>query len=141
MLAGTVALLVGLSPDVHPAYIAGCLAMVGLGLGLGVGAAGTAAVESAPRELAGSASGTSSMMRYVGSIVGAGILSGVLSSDAASGDVATFRIVMTAVVATAALSCVAAVFIHRFVHSDALAVPHRGSPAEAAEPRPQPESL
>lgn len=122
MLAGTVALLIGLSPDVHPAYIAGCLALLGLGLGLGVGAASTAAVESAPRALAGSASGTSSMMRYVGSIVGAGILSGVLSSDAAGGEVATFRIVMAAVVATAALACVAAAFIHRFVEAEAVAV-------------------
>ena len=122
MLAGTVALLAGLSPDVPPAYLAACLAVLGLGLGLGVGAASTAAVESAPRALAGSASGTSSMMRYVGSIVGAGILAGVLSSDAAGGDVTTFRLVMAAVVATAALSCVAAMFIHRFVGAEAVAV-------------------
>jgi MFS family permease len=122
LLGGTVALLVGLSPDVPAAYIAGSLAVFGLGLGLGVGAAGTAAVEAAPRSLAGSASGTNSMMRYAGSIVGAGILSGVLSSDAAGGDVATFRIVMAAVVATAALACVAAAFIHRFVDGEVVEV-------------------
>jgi hypothetical protein len=52
------------------------------------------------------------MMRYAGSIVGAGILAGVLSG----GDgVTTFRIVMVAVAVTAALAVVAAMFIHRFV--------------------------
>jgi len=124
MLIGAVALLAGLSRTVSPAYLAGCLGVLGLGLGLGVGAADTAAVESAPRAFAGSAAGTSSMMRYAGSIVGAGILAGVLSdSGAADGDVTTFRLVMIAVAITAALAVVAAMFIHRFVAPEAIAVP------------------
>lgn len=124
MLVGAVALLTGLSETVSPVYLAGCLAVLGLGLGLGVGAANTAAIESAPRELAGGASGTSSMMRYVGSIVGAGILAGVLSSDSAGADVATFQLIMVAVTVTAALAVVSATFIHRFVNrGPSLAVP------------------
>lgn len=116
MLIATMGLLAGLSRTVSPYYLAMCLALLGLGLGLGVGAANTAAVESAPPSLAGSAAGTTSMMRYAGSIVGAGILAGVLSdSGGADGDIATFRVVMLAVVVTAGLAMVAALFIHRFV--------------------------
>jgi EmrB/QacA subfamily drug resistance transporter len=123
MLAGATALLAGLSPTVSPGYLAACLAVLGLGLGLGVGAANTAAVESAPRALAGSAAGTSSMMRYAGSILGAGILAGVLTGGQASdGDVTTFRLVTVAVVVTAALSVVAAMFIHRFVDVETIPV-------------------
>ena len=118
MLAATVALLSGLTETVSPAYLGACLALMGLGLGLGVGAANTAAVESASAKYAGSASGTSSMMRYVGSIVGAGILAGVLTSDGASGDVDTFRLVMLAVAVTAGMALVSSMFIHRFVEPE-----------------------
>ena len=47
-------------------------ALVGMGVGLTFGPSATAAIESAPREQAGIAAGTNSMMRYLGSIVGAG---------------------------------------------------------------------
>jgi hypothetical protein len=114
MLVGASALLAGLDESVPIAYMAGCLAVLGLGLGLGVGAANTAAVESAPIALAGSASGTSSMMRYIGSILGVGILAGVLNDGGSAADLDTFRIVMGAVVFTAALSVGAATLIHRF---------------------------
>ena len=139
MLIGAAVLLAGLSRTVSAGYLAACLAVLGLGLGLGAGAANTAAVESAPRSLAGSAAGTSSMMRYVGSILGAGILAGVLTDGAAGdGDVTTFRLVTVAVVVTAALSVVAAMFIHRFVAPEAIPVhsEHEGvSLFPAAEPR------
>jgi MFS family permease len=114
MLAATLALLAGLSESASAAYLAACLGLMGLGLGLGVGAASTAAIEAAPYSLAGAAAGTSSMMRYVGSIVGAGVLAGVLGDDV-TGDIGTFRLVMVAVTATAALSVIAATFVHRFV--------------------------
>jgi EmrB/QacA subfamily drug resistance transporter len=122
-LAGSAALLAVLDSDTPPAYLAACLALLGFGLGLGMGAATTAAVESAPRERAGSAAGTSSMMRYAGSILGAGALAGILS-DASDGDasVATFRVLMAAVVATAALAVVAGMFIHRFPGTVTIAV-------------------
>ena len=114
MTAGAIALLAGLHRDVSSAYLAVCLALLGVGLGIGTGPASTAAFESAPASLAGSAAGTSSMMRYVGSIVGAGILAGVLNtSNAGQADVTTFRLVAMAVAGTAALAVVAATFIHR----------------------------
>lgn len=114
MTAGAFALLVGLHADVSALYLAACLSVLGVGLGLGTGAAITAAVESAPARLAGSAAGTSSMMRYIGSIVGAGILAGVLNSSGADhAAVPTFRFVALAVTATAALAIAAASFIER----------------------------
>jgi EmrB/QacA subfamily drug resistance transporter len=127
MLGGAIMLLAGMRADVPTAYLALCLAVLGLGLGAGVGAANTAAIEAAPRSLAGSASGTSSMMRYLGSIVGAGILAGVLGEGSSAGDITTFRFVVGAVIATAALAVVAAAFIHTFPRPEFEA-------AEAEEP-------
>jgi MFS family permease len=124
MLIAAIALFAGLSRTVSAGYLAACLALLGLGLGLGVGAANTAAVESAPRTLAGSAAGTSSMMRYAGSIIGAGILAGVLNDHSGvGGDVTTFRLVTLAVITTAALAAAASMFIHRFVATEAIRVP------------------
>lgn len=131
MFGGSVALLAGLGPSVSPIYLAACLATIGLGLGLGSGAAQTAAVESVPRSLAGSASGTSSMMRYVGSILGAGLLSGVLNNTtAARGDVTTYQVVALAVAGTAGLAVLAAGFIHRLPATLTLSIPRE----DVAEP-------
>lgn len=118
MFVGAVGLLAGMTTTTSTAYLASFLAVLGLGLGLGVGAANTAAIESAPRSLAGSAAGTSSMMRYLGSILGAGILAGLLTGGASPGAVGMFRLVMGAVVVTAALSIAAAMLIHRFAARD-----------------------
>jgi phosphate/sulfate permease len=69
------------------------------------------------------------MMRYAGSIIGAGILAGVLSdSRAAQGDVTAFRLVMVAVILTASLAVVAAMFIHRFVVPETIPVPREPAP-------------
>jgi EmrB/QacA subfamily drug resistance transporter len=88
------------------------LALLGTGVGLSTGPASTAAIESAPVTLAGSAAGTSSMMRYLGSIVGAGVLAGVLG--AASPTAGTFRVLQLTVVMMAVGSIVAASLIHKF---------------------------
>ncbi len=114
MLAAEVALLAGMSRDVSPWYLAASLGALGLGLGLSIGAASTAAIEVAPRDLAGAAAGTNSMMRYVGSIVGAGILGGVLSSDAGTSDIALFRFIFLVLVVMAAAAAATTAFIHRF---------------------------
>ncbi len=116
-LIGSVALLSILRTGASAVSLAVCLGLLGIGLGLGTGASMTAAIESAPVEQSGTASGTSSMMRYVGSILGAGLLAGVLSEGSAGqADVATFRLLGLVVVATAAMACVAATFIHTFPH-------------------------
>ena len=112
MSVGAVGLLFGLREDVSLYYLAGCLALTGLGLGIGTGPASTAAVESAPVSLAGSAAGTSSMMRYIGSIVGAGVLGGLLGhGNSFHGDMTTFRLVGVTVAVTAVVSLIAAAFI------------------------------
>lgn len=111
-LAGGVMLLAGIDGGVSFAYLAVALALVGSGIGLGTGAASTAAIEVAPRALAGAASGTNSMMRYVGSIVGAGVLAGLLGSGGAVPGVGVFQAVFAVVVGMALATVVAAAAIH-----------------------------
>ena len=114
MLASVTAIVAGMERDVSYGYLAAALTLLGLGLGLSFGAASTAAVESAPREMAGAAAGTNSMMRYVGSIIGAGILGAVLSSDAGAPEIGLFRLIFVVLTVAAALACLSTLFIHRF---------------------------
>ncbi|MGB2694530.1 MAG: MFS transporter [Dehalococcoidia bacterium] len=114
MVCGVAALVMGISADVSFGYLAVSLAAVGLGLGLSFGAAQTAAVESAPRELAGAAAGANSMMRYLGSIVGAGVLGAVLSTDGGAPDVGMFRLIYIVLLVMAALAAATTLLIHRF---------------------------
>lgn len=115
-LAGALLLLAGISRTVSVAYLGIALAVVGTGVGMGSGAASTAAIESAPTALAGAASGTNSMMRYLGSIVGAGVLAGVLTTggDALPG-IGVFRLIFALVSAMAALTIPVASMLHRFL--------------------------
>ena len=110
-----VALFARISVDVSPYYLALVLAIMGLGLGISFGAASTAAIESASRDLAGAAAGTNSMMRYLGSIVGAGILGAVLSSDSGAPGIELFRIIFGVLVVMAIAATLTTFFIHRFV--------------------------
>jgi MFS family permease len=118
MLAATLTLAVGISNDISYLMLGGCLAALGLGLGLSFGPASTAAIESAPRELAGAASGTNSMMRYLGSIIGAGILGSVLSKDTGTPDIWLFHLIFIVLLVIAGLACVSTFFIHRFPQRD-----------------------
>ncbi len=114
-VAAATFLLAGLDEDVHMAYIAVGLALLGAGVGMGFGAASTAAIESAPRSLAGAAAGANSMMRYLGSIIGAGILTGILNTSGVdTPGTGVFQIILAIVVAMAALAFVAGTMIHRF---------------------------
>ena len=111
-LAGALLVVAGIDADVSFAYLAVALALVGSGMGLGTGAASTAAIEVAPRALAGAASGTNSMMRYVGSIVGAGVLAGLLGSGGAAPGADVFRAVFVVVALMALIAVVSATAIH-----------------------------
>jgi MFS family permease len=114
-LGGALMLVVGLSEDASLGYVAASITILGLGVGLGFVASAVAAVESAPRALAGSAAGTQSMMRYFGSIVGVGLLSGLLNTqagDAPSIDV--FRLLFAVVTAMLLLSLASAALIRPF---------------------------
>ncbi len=114
LLSGVTMLLAGLDRGVSYGYLAASLVVLGLGVGLGTGPAGTAAIEAAPRQLAGAAAGTNSMMRYLGSIVGAGILGAALSSDIGAPGASLFRLIFAVLAVMAALACASAVFVHRF---------------------------
>jgi len=113
-LIGAVAILFELGDDASFAYLAASLAVLGLGIGLGSGPATTAAIEAAPLDAAARAAGTNSMMRYAGSILGAGMLAGVLDTDAAAPALDTFRLVFVVVVAMMVLAVLVAIPIHRF---------------------------
>ncbi|MGE0539125.1 MAG: MFS transporter [Dehalococcoidia bacterium] len=115
---GVVLLLAGLRADAGYGYLAASLAVLGLGMGLSTGPASTAAIETAPAGLAATASGTNSMMRYLGSIVGAGILGAVLSSGDTAPGIGVFRLIFAVLLVLAVVAVVAAAGIHRFPAPD-----------------------
>lgn len=115
---GVVLLLAGLRVDAGYGYLAASLAVLGLGMGLSTGPASTAAIETAPSGLAATASGTNSMMRYLGSIVGAGILGAVLSSGETAPGIGVFRLIFAVLLVLAVAAVVAAAGIHRFPAPD-----------------------
>jgi len=117
-LVAAVMLLAGIGTGVSSLYLALSLAVLGLGSGLGTGAASTAAVEAAPRELAGAAAGSMSMMRYFGSILGAGVLAGILNSGAAPGP-EVFRALFGVLVVMAAGAVICSALVHSFVQEPA----------------------
>lgn len=85
------ALVAGIGRDVSPVFLGVVVAALGLAVGIGFVASSAAAVEAVPTEASGAAAGTQSMMRYLGSIIGVGLLSGLLSKDGSAPDVAVFR--------------------------------------------------
>lgn len=113
ILVGIVTLLLLLQEDSPFWFLASMLALLGLGLGWSVGPSNAAAIESSPRELAGAAAGTNSMMRYLGSIVGVGILGAVLNTDSGPPELSVFRFILAVLVVMAALAALSALFIHR----------------------------
>lgn len=114
-LAAAAAVIVALDPDTSFILLAAALAAFGFGIGLGAGPATTAAIEAAPLAEAARAGGTMAMARYTGSILGAGILAGVLESgaDAAPG-LATFRVIFFVVAIMTLAAIFASLRIHRF---------------------------
>lgn len=125
--AGVTALLFGISRDVPYVLLAGLLAVLGVGLGLSTGPASAAAIESTPSEMAGAAAGTNSMMRYVGSIVGAGLLGSILNTNDVAPGIDLFRLIFAVLVAMSLLAAGCALLVHRF----AAAPPAREQPVGA----------
>ncbi|HSP56283.1 MAG TPA: MFS transporter [Dehalococcoidia bacterium] len=118
VIAGSLALLVGISRDVSFAYLAVSMAMLGLGLGISVSPTGAAAVECSPRHLAGAAAGTNSMMRYLGSIIGTGLLGAILVSDKEAPEIGVFRLIFGILVVMSVLAALSSLLIHRFPPQD-----------------------
>ena len=77
-------------------YILGLpLAVVGIGSGLGMAAQQSSGMAAWPQSVAGSAAGTLSLMRYVGSVAGLSLLAMVLGSSPGAGE---FTALMSVVV-------------------------------------------
>ena len=114
VVVGSAALLFGISKDVSFVYLAASLGALGLGLGLSMSPTGAAAIESSPRELAGAAAGTNSMMRYFGSIIGTGLLGAILSSEEAAPEIGMFRVMFAVLLAMSVLAALTTLMIHRF---------------------------
>ncbi len=109
------ALLAGIDAASPFVFLAICLGALGIGLSLSFGSASAAAIESTSREQAGTAAGTNSMMRYLGSIVGAGILGAVLTTDAGSAPgIGLFQLIFGVLLAMSVLAFASSFFIHRF---------------------------
>jgi len=131
VVAGVTALLLGISRDVPYLFLASVLFVIGVGLGFSVGPASAAAIESTPAELAGTAAGTNSMMRYVGSIIGAGVLGSVLNTNDAAPGVDLFRLILAVLVIVAVLGALSSLLVHRFPRAEEEAPEVAAAPALA----------
>ncbi|TMG04284.1 MAG: MFS transporter [Chloroflexi bacterium] len=131
VVAGVTALLLGISRDVSYLFFASVLFVIGVGLGFSVGPASAAAIESTPAELAGTAAGTNSMMRYVGSIIGAGVLGSVLNTNDAAPAVDLFRLILAVLVIVAVLGALSSLLVHRFPRAEEEAPEVAAAPALA----------
>lgn len=139
VLAAALLLVVSLRAGVTITQLAVLLVMLGAGVGVGTGAANTAAIESAPRALAGAAAGTSSMMRYVGSIVGAGVLAASLNAGGGlKPDATTFVALQLVIAVMAGMAVAAACLIHTFPPPEDFAAARSASPPGAASKRARP---
>ncbi len=119
-------LMSGVSLDMWLAFLIVALILIGAAIGVGMNVAMVAAMESAPLDKAGSAAGTTSLMRYAGSIIGAGLLGLVLSTDAATPSIDAFRLLFTVLLAVAFLATFLSFSIHKFARID-----------ESRQPNPQ----
>jgi hypothetical protein len=54
------------------------------------------------------------MMRYLGSIIGTGMLGAILSSDAAAPEIGVFRLMFGVLLVMSALAALTTLFIHKF---------------------------
>jgi MFS family permease len=113
--AATLALIIG-GPAV--AMLAVPLVLIGVGLGIAQAAQSAAALRAWPPEMAGSAAGTFSMMRYVGSVTGTAIIAAVLGAHPGEG---SFRLLFAILAGFAAINVVAALSIARDLPAEATA--------------------
>jgi len=81
--AAALAVLIG---GTTVAWLAGPLVLVGAGMGIAQAAQSSVALRAWPAAIAGSAAGTLSMMRYVGSVTGTAIIAAVLGSHPSAGN-------------------------------------------------------
>jgi EmrB/QacA subfamily drug resistance transporter len=115
LVISTTALAIGISEGSSFAFLALCMSVLGIGMALSFGPASAAAIECTARELAGTAAGTNSMMRYLGSIVGAGLLGAILNTESGLPDIGLFHLIFAVLAVMSAAAAVCALRVHRFI--------------------------
>ena len=111
--------------------LAAPLAMMGIGLGLGMAAQQSSGLGAWPASMAGSAAGTLSFMRYVGSVAGASLLAAVLGTTPDRGQYELlFSILCAVAVVNSLLAWLGPAEVP--VASDANAEPTPPAPTDAA---------
>ena len=111
-------LVAAASTDQWEVFLGFALILIGASVGVGMNVATVAAVESAPKENAGSAAGTTSLLRYAGSIIGAGLLGLILSTDSTTPSTEVFRLLYVVLLSVAGVVTFLSLSIHRFVEPD-----------------------
>ncbi len=109
LLAAAVALALTMG-HVATALLAIPLMLIGVGLGIAQAAQSSAALRAWPPEMAGSAAGTFSMMRYVGSVTGTAIIAAVLGAHPTVG---SFQLLFAILAGFAAVNVGVAMAIER----------------------------
>ena len=122
VVAGAVTLLVAaisltlLVGGLPVAVLALPLLLIGAGLGIAQAAQSSAALQAWPADMAGSAAGTFSMMRYVGSVTGTAIIAAVLG---ARPDEGAFRLLFAVMAVFALVNIGAALSMSGSRHPEA----------------------
>jgi EmrB/QacA subfamily drug resistance transporter len=114
LVASTAALAVGISEGSSFAFLVVNMGLLGVGMAISFGPASAAAIECTERRLAGTAAGTNSMMRYLGSIVGTGLLGAILNTESAVPEIGLFRMIFVVLVAMSGLALASSLIVHRF---------------------------
>lgn len=119
LLVGSGFLALMVSEGMGFVLLAAPLAVIGIGLGMGHSAASAAAIETAPKRLAGGAAGTSSMMRWLGAVVGIALLGTILSTgDDAVPALSLFRAIFIVLTVSSGLACLFAMLVHTHAGRD-----------------------
>ncbi|HEV8573949.1 MAG TPA: MFS transporter, partial [Dehalococcoidia bacterium] len=114
LVASTAALAFGISEGSSLPFLVVCMGFLGVGMSVSFGPASAAAIESTARELAGTAAGTNSMMRYLGSIVGTGLLGAILNTESGLPEIGLFRLIFAVLVGMSVAAVLCALLVHRF---------------------------
>ena len=115
LVMSTTALAFGISENSSFPFLVACMGLLGVGMSVSFGPASAAAIECTARELAGTAAGTNSMMRYLGSIVGVGLLGAILNTESGLPGIGLFHLIFAVLVVMSTAAALSAIFVHRFV--------------------------
>jgi EmrB/QacA subfamily drug resistance transporter len=132
LVASTTALALGISESSSFPFLIACMVLLGVGMSMSSGPASAAAIESTSRDLAGTAAGTNSMMRYLGSIVGIGLLGAILNTGSDLPEIGLFRMIFAVLVVMSAAAALSALFVHRFATQHHEPAPGASIPAVPA---------